>query len=102
MATTELFMQGDGNLVEYVGGRALWASDTAGDPGGYLAMQGDGNLVLYSAANQPLWSRERPPLVTPAPASPCSQMPTSSSTPRLTQRSGPTQSATRPSAPARL
>jgi hypothetical protein len=51
-----LFMQGDGNLVEYVGGRALWASDTAGDPGGYLAMQGDGNLVLYSAANQPLWS----------------------------------------------
>jgi hypothetical protein len=50
-------MQGDGNLVEYVGGRALWASDTAGHPGAWLGMQGtDGNLVVYSATNQPLWS----------------------------------------------
>lgn len=49
-------MQGDGNLVEYVGGRALWSAETAGHPDAWLAMQGDGNLVVYSATNQPLWS----------------------------------------------
>ena len=52
-----LVMQGDGNLVEYVGGRALWSADTGGHPGAYAVMQStDGNLVVYSAKNQPLWA----------------------------------------------
>ena len=50
-------MQGDGNLVEYVGSQPLWASDTAGHPGAYLGMQGDGNLVLYGD-NGALWSSD--------------------------------------------
>ena len=42
-----LVMQGDGNLVEYQGSKALWASNTAGDNGATVTMQGDGNLVIY-------------------------------------------------------
>lgn len=53
----ELVMQGDGNFVEYVGGRALWSTGTSGNPGAYVAMQStDGNLVVYSASNHPLWA----------------------------------------------
>jgi hypothetical protein len=51
-----LVMQGDGNLVEYVGGRPLWASGTYGHAGAFTAMQTDGNLVVYSAGGTPLWS----------------------------------------------
>ena len=53
-----LVMQGDGNLVLYRtdDGRALWASDTPGQPVVYTVMQGDGNLVAYSADGQPYWS----------------------------------------------
>ena len=52
-----LVMQGDGNLVEYVGGRPLWSSGTNGNPGAHAVMQDtDGNLVVYSAQNQPLWA----------------------------------------------
>jgi len=40
-------MQGDGNLVLYQQGRAIWASNTAGSGGNVAAMQGDGNLVIY-------------------------------------------------------
>lgn len=47
----EFVMQGDGNAVIYKpapGGRvAIWATNTGGRPGSYLAMQSDGNLVLY-------------------------------------------------------
>jgi uncharacterized protein YkwD len=50
------YMQGDGNLVEYGNGRALWASNTSGNPGAFLAMQNDGNLVVYSRTSAPLWS----------------------------------------------
>lgn len=51
-----LVMQGDGNLVEYVAGRALWSSGTVGHPGASLYMQGtDGNLVIYDAAKNALW-----------------------------------------------
>jgi Ig domain of plant-specific actin-binding protein len=51
-----LHMQTDGNLVEYVGGRALWASNTAGNPGAYLVLQSDGNLVVYSPSKEALWN----------------------------------------------
>jgi surface antigen len=56
--TFEFVMQGDGNLVYYNGaGQAMWASNTEGHPGAYLALQGtDGNLVIYSSSGQPLWN----------------------------------------------
>src|SRR5690349_12375630 len=41
-AEYQLVMQGDGNLVEYFGGRALWNTGTQGHPGAHLAMQTDG------------------------------------------------------------
>lgn len=43
----ELIMQGDGNLVLYQAGSALWSSGTAGDSGATATMQADGNLVIY-------------------------------------------------------
>jgi hypothetical protein len=50
-----LTMQGDGNLVEYDGSNAAWASNTSGT--GYFAvMQGDGNLVVYDASADPEWA----------------------------------------------
>ncbi|HJU36327.1 MAG TPA: fibronectin type III domain-containing protein [Gaiellaceae bacterium] len=42
-----LVMQGDGNLVEYKGGTAVWATNTDGDSGAVADMQSDGNLVIY-------------------------------------------------------
>lgn len=45
----------DGDVVEYCNGSAVWASNTGGYPGDYLAMQGDGNLVIYSAGGTALW-----------------------------------------------
>jgi hypothetical protein len=55
-----LVMQGDGNLVLYLGPAVLWASGTNA-PGAYVAMQGDGNLVVYApscAPNGVCWSSE--------------------------------------------
>jgi surface antigen len=46
----QLWMQGDGNLVEYRNGKALWDPTnpgTAGHPGAYAVLQGDGNFVVY-------------------------------------------------------
>jgi hypothetical protein len=43
----KLIMQGDGNLVLYQEGKALWSSETGGNPGSYAVMQGEGNLVVY-------------------------------------------------------
>jgi hypothetical protein len=48
-------MQGDGNLVEYEGATAIWASGTSGS-GNYAVMQGDGNFVVYNASNVAKWS----------------------------------------------
>jgi hypothetical protein len=45
-------MQGDGNLVLYSGGSALWASNTVGT-GQYANMQDDGNLVVYGPNGAP-------------------------------------------------
>jgi hypothetical protein len=47
--------QGDGNVVMYRNGRALWASGTSGQVTGRFVMQTDGNLVLYGINGQPLW-----------------------------------------------
>jgi murein DD-endopeptidase len=54
--TTRLVMQTDGNLVQYTGTKAVWASHTTGRGATYAAVQTDGNLVVYSAANVPLWA----------------------------------------------
>ena len=48
--------QGDGNLVLYDGGVAIWASNTAGRAAGACVMQGDGNLVIYIPGGQPIWA----------------------------------------------
>ena len=50
-----LAMQGDGNLVLYQAGRALWATMTNGRGGALAAMQGDGNFVVYTAGGFPLF-----------------------------------------------
>ncbi len=52
---TALVMQGDGNLVVYSGGAAVWASNTAGHHGAVAVFQGDGNLVIYSGG-VPIWA----------------------------------------------
>lgn len=50
-------LQGDGNLVTYTStGRVVWASNTHGKGGTWLALQGDGNLVLYTSSGQPVWA----------------------------------------------
>ncbi len=51
-----LVLQGDGNLVLYSYGKALWSSRTAGKSGIRLVMQGDGNLVLYTQNGKPVWN----------------------------------------------
>ena len=53
-APYELVMQGDGNLVLYQGGTALWATYSSGSAN-YLVMQGDGNLVVYNSSGVAQW-----------------------------------------------
>ena len=50
-----LIMQGDGNLVLYSGGSALWSTKTNGHSGANAVMQGDGNFVVYQSGH-PLWN----------------------------------------------
>ncbi|MDI3292101.1 matrixin family metalloprotease [Polyangium sp. 15x6] len=52
----QLKFQGDGNLVLYQGGSALWASGTNGKGGDRAIMQEDGNLVIYKSSGQPVWA----------------------------------------------
>jgi len=53
---TRFVVHEDGNLAIYLGKDRLWASDTSGNPGAFLAVQDDGNVVLYSSTFAPLWS----------------------------------------------
>ncbi len=57
VAGSYLIMQGDGNFVQYPAPDqpALWASNTAGNPGATLTLQSDGNLVIYQGSSA-LWS----------------------------------------------
>ncbi|MGW4384380.1 hypothetical protein [Kitasatospora sp. NPDC004531] len=62
--SSELVMQGDGNLVLYLNaangahGPILWNSHTWGSPNAYAYMQPDGNLVVYKqgSTTDALWS----------------------------------------------
>ena len=54
----ELVYQGDGNLVLYRQGDALWSSGTDGSQAGLVVMQHDGNLVIYDANDHPVWSND--------------------------------------------
>jgi hypothetical protein len=51
-----LIMQGDGNLVLYQSGTALWASNTVGSGADEAIMQGDGNFVLYTSSGSSVWA----------------------------------------------
>ncbi|HEY6496354.1 MAG TPA: beta-galactosidase [Trebonia sp.] len=51
-----LAMQGDGNLVLYQNGTALWDSGTSGSAATKAAMQSDGNLVLYTSSGATAWN----------------------------------------------
>lgn len=54
----EFVYQGDGNLVLYDQGAALWASGTHGRSAGVVVMQHDGNFVIYDAADMPIWTSQ--------------------------------------------
>lgn len=51
-----LDLQGDGNLVLYRSGTALWSSGTANSAASQAILQGDGNLVLRNSAGTSVWS----------------------------------------------
>jgi len=53
-----LIYQSDGNLVLYGPSGPLWASDTLGQPPGFVTMQGDGNVVIYRADGVPIWATD--------------------------------------------
>ena len=82
-----LIMQGNGNLVEYIQGHALWSSRTSGH-GAYAVMQGDGNLVVYQGST-PLWGSSTGGTPAPPTTWPCSPTPTSSSKLRPAHHPGP-------------
>jgi hypothetical protein len=51
-----LTMQGDGNLVLYQSGTALWATNTSGSGADEAILQGDGNLVIYNSSGTAEWA----------------------------------------------
>jgi len=54
----DLVYQGDGNLVLYQHGTAIWASSTHGHTPGSVVMQHDGNFVMYDVHHVPIWSSD--------------------------------------------
>jgi hypothetical protein len=59
LASTEVIMQRDGNLVVYdEAATPLWASNTAGHPDAYFAIQDDGNLLVYDVSGVALWASD--------------------------------------------
>jgi hypothetical protein len=54
-AGSDVDMQGDGNLVVYNGSTATWASGTSGNPGAYLVLGNDGVLSIDAPNGTPLW-----------------------------------------------
>ncbi|WP_170159849.1 hypothetical protein [Frondihabitans australicus] len=54
-SSARLLLQSDGNLVDYVGSKAVWSSGTYGHAGDHLSLQADGNLVLYMPSGRPIW-----------------------------------------------
>ncbi|WP_441249941.1 hypothetical protein [Kitasatospora sp. McL0602] len=54
--STVLAMQGDGNVVLYRNGTAIWVAPGAMPTANSLVIQGDGNLVAYSATGTPVWN----------------------------------------------
>ena len=53
-------MQDDGNFVLYdQNNEPVWASNTAGKPGAYLAVQDDGNLVVYPGRQRAVGHQHR-------------------------------------------
>lgn len=54
-----LSWQGDGNLVLYNNGNALWSSHTVGKGAG-LYFQSDGNLVIRDSSGKSIWTSETP------------------------------------------
>lgn len=49
-----VIFQGDGNLVTYGGGRAIWNTRTGGSGANHFEVQSDGNLVIYRGST-PVW-----------------------------------------------
>ncbi|MEP0062699.1 hypothetical protein [Rhodopirellula bahusiensis] len=48
--------RGDGNIVLYSLGKAIWSPNTTVSNPKYLAMQKDGNLVAYTQEHIPYWA----------------------------------------------
>lgn len=49
-------MQTDGNMVTYMGKRAVWSSKTYGNYGSHAVFQSDGNLVIYRPNGTAIWA----------------------------------------------
>jgi hypothetical protein len=50
-------VQSDGNVVIYDRNNApIWATNTSGNSGAFLALQNDGNLVVYTQSRQPIFA----------------------------------------------
>jgi hypothetical protein len=53
-----LYMQRDGNVVEYTAGRPIWWTGTGHNPGSRLLMRKNGRLVVLNPTGHVLWSSQ--------------------------------------------